>query len=113
MCEIDDPVAHHILAKTIVEVCRGEIEQISDKYRFDQNLRRYLQRIKRKTALLIAASCQLGAVVAGAPEAVHKSCIGLAITLECLFKLQTIFLTLSEQKNNSASQQAAIYRKEM
>ncbi|AKS38681.1 heptaprenyl diphosphate synthase [Anoxybacillus gonensis] len=72
MCEIDDPVAHHILAKTIVEVCRGEIEQISDKYRFDQNLRRYLQRIKRKTALLIAASCQLGAVVAGAPEAVHK-----------------------------------------
>ncbi|KIQ93653.1 Heptaprenyl diphosphate synthase component 2 [Anoxybacillus thermarum] len=72
MCEIDDPVAHHILAKTIVEVCRGEIGQISDKYRFDQNLRRYLQRIKRKTALLIAASCQLGAVVAGAPEAVHK-----------------------------------------
>ncbi|MCX8001260.1 MAG: heptaprenyl diphosphate synthase component II [Anoxybacillus mongoliensis] len=72
MCEIDDPVAHHILANTIVEVCRGEIEQISDKYRFDQNLRRYLQRIKRKTALLIAASCQLGAVVAGAPESVHK-----------------------------------------
>ncbi|MBW7649577.1 heptaprenyl diphosphate synthase component II [Anoxybacillus sp. ST4] len=72
MCEIDDPIAHQILAKTIVEVCRGEIEQISDKYRFDQNLRRYLQRIKRKTALLIAASCQLGAVVAGAPEAVHK-----------------------------------------
>ncbi|MCG3083437.1 heptaprenyl diphosphate synthase component II [Anoxybacillus sp. LAT_35] len=73
MCEIDDPVAHRILANTIVEVCRGEIEQISDKYRFDQNLRRYLQRIKRKTALLIAASCQLGAVVAGAPEAVHKT----------------------------------------
>ncbi|MGG3956287.1 heptaprenyl diphosphate synthase component II [Bhargavaea massiliensis] len=72
MCEIDDPVAHHILANTIVEVCRGEIGQISDKYRFDQNLRRYLQRIKRKTALLIAASCQLGGVVAGAPEAVHK-----------------------------------------
>ncbi|WP_297990832.1 heptaprenyl diphosphate synthase component II [uncultured Anoxybacillus sp.] len=72
MCEIDDPIAHQILANTIVEVCRGEIEQISDKYRFDQNLRRYLQRIKRKTALLIAASCQLGAVVAGAPEAVHK-----------------------------------------
>ncbi|SFA40961.1 heptaprenyl diphosphate synthase [Anoxybacillus pushchinoensis] len=72
MCEINDPIAHQILANTIVEVCRGEIEQISDKYRFDQNLRRYLQRIKRKTALLIAASCQLGAVVAGAPEAVHK-----------------------------------------
>ncbi|TCL53168.1 heptaprenyl diphosphate synthase [Thermolongibacillus altinsuensis] len=72
MANIKNPLAHQILADTIVEVCRGEIEQISDKYRFDQNLRRYLQRIKRKTALLIAASCQLGAVVAGAPESIHR-----------------------------------------
>ncbi len=29
--------AHQILSNTIVEVCIGEIEQIKDKYRFDQN----------------------------------------------------------------------------
>jgi heptaprenyl diphosphate synthase len=72
MTQLDNPTAHRILAHTIVEVCRGEIEQISDKYRFDQNLRCYLRRIKRKTALLIAASCQLGAIAADAPKEIHE-----------------------------------------
>jgi heptaprenyl diphosphate synthase len=72
MTQIERPEAHEILAKTIVEVCVGEIEQIKDKYRFEQNLRDYLLRIKRKTALLIAASCQLGAVAAGVDESIHK-----------------------------------------
>ncbi|WP_156289235.1 heptaprenyl diphosphate synthase component II [Oceanobacillus salinisoli] len=59
---------HRILSKTIVEVCIGEIEQMKDKFNWDQNLRNYLRRIKRKTALLIATSCQLGAVVGGLSE---------------------------------------------
>ncbi|MEW9049825.1 MAG: heptaprenyl diphosphate synthase component II [Neobacillus sp.] len=72
MADIEKPLAHKILANTIVEVTIGEVEQIKDKYRYDQNLRNYLRRIKRKTALLIAASCQLGAIAAGTDEKVHK-----------------------------------------
>ncbi|WP_210365501.1 heptaprenyl diphosphate synthase component II [Bacillus sp. REN3] len=72
MTKIQNPLAHKILSDTIVELSVGEIEQIKDKYNFDQNLRRYLLRIKRKTALLIAASCQLGAVVSGVPEEDHR-----------------------------------------
>lgn len=72
MTEIENPLAHQILSNTIVEVCVGEIEQIKDKYDFDQNLRVYLRRIKRKTALLIAASCQLGAIAANVDEVIHK-----------------------------------------
>lgn len=64
--------AHKILSHTIVEVCIGEIEQIKDKYNFEQNLRVYLRRIKRKTALLIAISCQLGAIAAGVEEKIHR-----------------------------------------
>ncbi|AXI09349.1 heptaprenyl diphosphate synthase component II [Oceanobacillus zhaokaii] len=56
---------HKLFSRTIVEVCEGEIEQIEDKYNFDQSLRDYLRRIKRKTALLIATSCKLGAIVSG------------------------------------------------
>ena len=63
MSEIDKPDAHRVLANTIVEVCLGEIQQIKDKYRFDQNLRDYFRRIKRKTALLISASSLVGAIV--------------------------------------------------
>jgi heptaprenyl diphosphate synthase len=72
MTNINKPAAHKILAKTMVEVTVGEIQQIKDKYRFDQNLRDYLRRIKRKTALLIAASCQLGAIAADVEESTHK-----------------------------------------
>jgi heptaprenyl diphosphate synthase len=72
MTNIDDSLAHRILSKTIVEVCLGEIEQIKDKYRFEQSFRTYLKRIKRKTALLIAVSCQLGAISTGASEEIHK-----------------------------------------
>lgn len=72
MTNVENPVAHQILSNTIVELTIGEIEQIKDKYRFEQNLRDYLLRIKRKTALLIAASCQLGAIAAGVEEEVHR-----------------------------------------
>jgi heptaprenyl diphosphate synthase len=72
MSDINKPLAHKILANTIVEVTVGEIQQIKDKYRFNQNLRDYLRRIKRKTALLISASCQLGAIAADVEESVHK-----------------------------------------
>lgn len=72
MTEIENPLAHQILSETIVELSVGEIEQIKDKYNFDQNLRNYLLRIKRKTALLIAASCQLGAVVSGVKDEDHR-----------------------------------------
>lgn len=63
---LNDPALHQQLAKTLVEVCVGEIEQIKYKYHWDQHIRDYLRRIKRKTALLIATSCKLGAIASGA-----------------------------------------------
>ncbi|MGP4041340.1 heptaprenyl diphosphate synthase component II [Gracilibacillus sp. D59] len=71
--EIDQPRAHQILAKTMMELTIGEIEQIKDKYNLDQNLRVYLRRIKRKTALLISSSCQLGAIVAKTDPETEKA----------------------------------------
>ena len=62
---IDNTRVHQILAKTMVEICNGEVIQIEDKYRIDQNLKDYFRRIKRKTALLIESSCELGALVGG------------------------------------------------
>ncbi len=65
---VDQPAAHKLLSHSMVELARGEIEQIKDKYNWDQNLRHYLRRIKRKTALLIATSCKLGAIVSDVPD---------------------------------------------
>ncbi|WP_077299674.1 heptaprenyl diphosphate synthase component II [Virgibacillus pantothenticus] len=65
---LQDPKIHRLLSKTIVEVCKGEIEQIKDKFDGSQGIRNYLRRIKRKTALLIATSCKLGAIASGLTE---------------------------------------------
>lgn len=58
------PKIHQALSKTLVNVVEGEIAQIKDKYNTEQTVRDYLRRIKRKTALLIATSCKLGALAA-------------------------------------------------
>jgi heptaprenyl diphosphate synthase len=63
---IEKPLAHQILAKTMVELVNGEVIQIEDKFRLDQTLKDYFRRIKRKTALLIESCCELGAVVSEA-----------------------------------------------
>ena len=66
VADIEKQRVHEILAKTMVEICVGEIIQIEDKFRVDQSVRDYFRRIKRKTALLIESSCELGAVAADA-----------------------------------------------
>lgn len=68
----DHPEIHQILSYAIVEMCIGEVEQIRDQYNWKQNFRIYLRRIKRKTALLIAVSCKLGALAAGADRDVQR-----------------------------------------
>ena len=60
--------AHEVLSHTMVELCIGEIIQIEDKRMVEQTVRDYLRRIKRKTAILISASCELGAIAAEADE---------------------------------------------
>lgn len=70
---LDNVDAHKILSKTMVELSIGEIEQIRDKYNFNQSITNYFRRIKRKTALLIAASCQLGGIAADLPKDMHEN----------------------------------------
>lgn len=65
MTKVKSIKVHQVLAKSLVHVVEGEMYQIEDKYQVNQNLRQYLRRIKRKTALLIASSCKLGALTAG------------------------------------------------
>ncbi|WP_371018595.1 heptaprenyl diphosphate synthase component II [Pseudalkalibacillus sp. JSM 102089] len=67
--ELKEPAANTILSTAILEMSIGEIEQIRDQFNWNQNVRDYFRRIKRKTALLIATSCELGAVAAGASKA--------------------------------------------
>lgn len=61
MSTIEHDKLHEQLAKGIIEVCRGELFQFEDQFVADQYITNYLRRIKRKTALLISLSTELGA----------------------------------------------------
>lgn len=64
--------AHIALSNAIFDMTLGEIIQIEDQFNWYQNLRNYLLRIKRKTALLMAVSCYIGAKAAQAEDTVCR-----------------------------------------
>lgn len=68
LVELDVPAIHRIVSRVMVQMVIGELEQMRWLGVIDQTVRDYLLRIRRKTALLIASSCQIGALVAGASE---------------------------------------------
>lgn len=98
--ELKQPLIHQQLSKTLVEVCIGEIEQIKYKYHWEQTFRDYLRRIKRKTALLIATSCKLGAIAGCAPDAVVKSLYKYGYYIGMSFQIidDILDFTSSEEK---------------
>jgi len=71
--QYEDPLIPRVLAETSVKMSEGEILQISTTYDTNQSIKDYFYRINRKTALLISASCQLGAVACGASRQLHQT----------------------------------------
>lgn len=67
----DTPLISEVLSDTSVQMSQGEIIQISSSFDINQSTKNYFYRIKCKTALLIAASAQLGAVSCGADRSIH------------------------------------------
>ena len=57
-----------ILAQTTAEMSQGEIDQLLHRQDLSTDEEQYMEVIKRKTAYLIRAACQTGALLARAPE---------------------------------------------
>lgn len=98
--KLEHEEAHRVLSHTMVELSLGEIEQIRDKFNFDQPLTNYFRRIKRKTALLIASCCQLGAIAAGAPSWIHRKLFRFGYYVGMAFQITDDILdfTSTEEK---------------
>lgn len=94
IAELNDPVLHQALSKAIVQMCIGEMEQIRDFFNTDQTVRQYLLRIRRKTALLIAISCQLGAAAAGAAPSVYNRLYRYGYNVGMAFQIRDDLLDL-------------------
>ncbi|AJY77169.1 heptaprenyl diphosphate synthase component II [Paenibacillus beijingensis] len=92
--ELGNPQIHQILSKAMVQMCIGEMEQIRDFFNTEQSVRNYLLRIRRKTALLIAISCQLGAIAAGAQRDVCNRLYRYGYNVGMAFQIRDDLLDL-------------------
>lgn len=92
--KLEYPELHRILAKAMVQMSVGEMEQIRDFFNTDQSVRQYLLRIRRKTALLIAISCQLGALASDAPREVHHALYRYGYNVGMAFQIRDDLLDL-------------------
>ncbi len=92
--QLENPQLHRILAKAMVQMSVGEMEQIRDFFNTEQSVRHYLLRIRRKTALLIAISCQLGALASDAPAKVHSLLYRYGYNVGMAFQIRDDLLDL-------------------
>ena len=56
-----------LLARTVMDICAGEVRQQEIRYLYSTGVDEYLQRIEAKTATLIAACCLIGALLGRVP----------------------------------------------
>lgn len=92
--KLEYPELHRILAKAMVQMSVGEMEQIRDFFNTGQSVRHYMLRIRRKTALLIAISCQLGALASDAPAKVHHALYRYGYNVGMAFQIRDDLLDL-------------------
>ncbi|MDF9840322.1 MULTISPECIES: polyprenyl synthetase family protein [unclassified Paenibacillus] len=93
--ELQNPRIHQILSKAMVEMSIGEMEQIRDFFNSGQSVRHYLRRIRRKTALLIAISCELGALAADAEPGTARLLYDYGYNVGMAFQIRDDLLDLS------------------
>lgn len=94
VARLENPQIHQVLSKAMVQMSIGEMEQIRDFFNTGQSIRRYLLRIRRKTALLIAISCQLGGIAANAPKEVTRELYRYGYNVGMAFQIRDDVLDL-------------------
>lgn len=92
--QLGNPRIHQILSNAIVQMCIGEMEQVRDFFNTEQSVRNYLLRIRRKTALLIAISCQLGALATEAPPKASQALYRFGYNVGMAFQITDDLLDL-------------------
>jgi octaprenyl-diphosphate synthase len=85
---LDSQLASRVIARTTNQVCEGELLQIDNRNNLDLDEDTYLEIITRKTAVLCATCCLLGATFAGGTESqiaaleTYGRCLGIAFQIQ-------------------------------
>ena len=61
----ETPEVVGILAEAVMEICAGEVRQQAIRHRYSTDITEYMGRIRAKTATLLEACCDIGAMLGG------------------------------------------------
>ncbi len=81
-----------LFSKTALEVCEGQQYDVDFETRFDVTIPEYIKMIEYKTAVLVGAAMQMGAIVAGASVEDQKKVYDFGRYLGIAFQLQDDYL---------------------
>jgi heptaprenyl diphosphate synthase len=76
-----------ILARAVMEICAGEVRQQAIRYLYSTDMDEYMGRIRAKTATLLAASCDIGALMAGVKPAKRGALENYGLMLGLAFQI--------------------------
>jgi octaprenyl-diphosphate synthase len=85
---LQSQTASRAIARTTNAVCEGELLQIENRNNHELSEKTYFEIIRRKTAVLCATCCHLGATFAGASDAdarrleTYGLCVGMAFQIQ-------------------------------
>jgi len=83
------------IAATTNTVCEGELLQLANRNNWQLDERTYFEIIRRKTAVLTATCCQLGAQLAGGPDAQCQALYDYGMKLGMAFQIIDDLLDLT------------------
>ena len=82
-----EPEVVGILARAVMEICAGEVRQQAIRYRYTTDVFEYVGRIRAKTATLLAACCDIGALLAGVSSTQRKALESYGLLLGLAFQI--------------------------
>ncbi len=85
-----------VMAASAVKIVEGELLQHTLLFESNQTIREYLKRIRAKTALLLALSCQIGAMAAGKSACQVKKMYHFGYNLGMAFQIIDDILDIEE-----------------
>lgn len=82
------PSVMRVFSQTALEVCEGQQYDMDFETRMDVSENEYLEMIRLKTSVLLAASLKIGALLADAPDSDANSLYDFGINLGMAFQLR-------------------------
>ncbi len=99
LAAVENPQIISIFSDYMKEVCEGEIQQTSSQGEF-LSIDEYLEKSKRKTALLFAASAQSAAIISTENKSLIKAVTEFALNLGIAFQITDDILNFTTCKKD-------------